>query len=97
MKHYNWNSDKNEKLKSERGVCFEQVIVQIEKGNLREIYSHPDQKKYPNQRILVIQIKEYCYLVPFVENDRGLFLKTIIPSRKATSKYIGEKNEKNKT
>ena len=94
MKHYNWASDKNEKLKIERGVSFEQVVIQIENGNLRAVYEHPNRAKYPNQRILVVEINEYCYIVPIIEDENGRFLKTIIPSRKATKIYMGEKNEK---
>ena len=94
MEHYNWSNEKNEKLKLERGVCFEQVVLQIENGNLKAVYAHPDQAKYPNQKILIVEIDEYCYIVPFVENENGKFLKTIIPSRKATKMYMGEQDEK---
>lgn len=94
MEHYNWANEKNEKLKIERGVSFEQVVIQIENGNLKAVYEHPNTDKYPNQKILVVEINEYCYIVPFIEDGNGKFLKTIIPSRKATKTYIGEKNEK---
>ena len=94
MEHYKWNNVKNEKLKAERGVSFEQVVIQIEHGNVHNVYTHPDQRKYPNQQILIIEINNYCYIVPFVENEEGRFLKTIIPSRKATKRYLGGQNEK---
>ena len=93
MDHYKWNNAKNEKLKTERGVSFEQVVMQIEHGNVHNVYTHPDQRQYPNQQILIIEINNYCYIVPFVENENGRFLKTIIPSRKATKRYLGGQNE----
>lgn len=94
MEYYKWNNAKNEKLKAERGVSFEQVVIQIEHGNVYSIYTHPDQIQYPNQQILIIEINNYCYIVPFVENENGRFLKTIIPSCKATKRYLGGQNEK---
>ena len=93
MEHYKWDSAKNEKLKAERGVSFEQVVIQIEHGNVHNVYTHPDTNQYPNQQILIIEINNYCYIVPFVENENGRFLKTIIPSRKATKRYLGGQNE----
>jgi len=94
MEHYKWSNAKNEKLKAERGVSFEQVVIQIEHGNVHNVYTHPNKKQYPNQQILIIGIDNYCYIVPFVENENGRFLKTIIPSRKATKRYSGGRNEK---
>jgi uncharacterized DUF497 family protein len=94
MEHYKWNNAKNEKLKAERGVSFEQVVIQIEHGNVHNVYTHPDKIQYPDQQILIIEINNYCYIVPFVENENGRFLKTIIPSRKATKRYLGGQNEK---
>ena len=84
MDHYKWNKEKNERLKTERGISFEQIIMHIERGDVLDIVAHPNQKKYPNQQLLVVEINDYVYLVPFVENENGKFLKTIIPSRKAT-------------
>jgi uncharacterized DUF497 family protein len=94
MEHYKWNNAKNEILKAERGVSFEQVVIQIELGNMHDVYTHPDQRQYPDQQILIIEINNYCYIVPFIENENGRFLKTIIPSRKATKRYLGGRNEK---
>ena len=88
MEYYQWNHEKNEKLKLERGISFEQVIMHIERGDLLDIVRHPNQSKYPNQRLLVVEIQDYAYLVPFVESDKGKFLKTIIPSRRATREYL---------
>ena len=95
MDFYRWNHEKNRKLKQERGICFEQVVMHIERGDLLDVLKHPNQGRYPNQQLLVIEINNYAFLVPFVENENGRFLKTIIPSRKATRDYLGdEKNEK---
>ena len=93
MEHYKWNKEKNEKLKTERGVSFEQIAMHIERGDVLDIVEHLNQKKYPNQQLLVVEINNYAYLIPFVEDENGKFLKTIIPSRKATRDYLGGKNE----
>ena len=89
MTYYKWNHEKNERLKAERGLSFEQVILHIERGDLIDVIEHPNQSKYPNQQMLIVKIKNYAYLVPFVEDEEGKFLKTIIPSRKATREYLG--------
>ena len=88
MKYLHWNSEKNELLKRERGISFEIMAFQIEAGNILDVIDHPNQDKYPGQRIFVIEFEEYAYFVPFVENDDEVFLKTIIPSRKATKDYL---------
>ena len=93
MDHYTWNKEKNEKLKIERGISFEQIAMHVERGDVLDIVDHPNQKKYPNQQLLVVKINNYAYLVPFVEDENSKFLKTIIPSRKATRYYLGGKNE----
>ena len=90
MKSITWNTEKSVALKSTRGICFEDVVFFIERGDILDDYLHPDQKAYPGQRIMVINIANYAYLVPYVEDDEELFLKTIIPSRKATQRYLGE-------
>jgi len=89
MTYYKWNYEKNERLKAERGLSFEQVILHIERGDLIDVIEHPNQSKYPNQQMLVVKIRDYAYLVPFIEDEEGKFLKTIIPSRKATREYFG--------
>lgn len=89
MDYYKWNHEKNQRLKAERGIGFEQIVMHIERGGVLDIVQHPDQTKYPKQQILVIEINKYVYLVPFVEGEKGRFLKTIIPSRKATRDYLG--------
>ena len=93
MEYYKWDKEKNERLKTERGISFEQITMHVERGDLLDIATHPNQSKYPNQQILIVKINDYVYLVPFVENENGKFLKTIIPSRKATRDYLGGKNE----
>ena len=75
MTYYKWNHDKNERLKAERGLSFEQVILHIERGDLIDVIEHPNQSKYPNQQMLIVKIKNYAYLVPFVEDEEGKFLK----------------------
>ena len=94
MKYFLWNEEKNELLKSERQVSFEDVVFYIEMGFLLDVLEHPNQKKYKGQKIFVVQIDDYVYLIPFLEDDREIFLKTIIPSRKATKIYLkGSENE----
>lgn len=88
MNIFRWDNNKNELLKKNRGVCFEQVVILMERGDILETIEHPNQDKYPGQKIATVMIDDYVYLVPYVENDKELFLKTIIPSRKATSKYV---------
>jgi uncharacterized DUF497 family protein len=97
MDYYKWDFRKNEKLKIERGISFEQIVMHIERGDVLELVAYPNQKKYPDQQIIVVEINEYAYLVPFVESSEGKSLKRIIPSRKATRDYIGGKNEQDKT
>jgi uncharacterized DUF497 family protein len=93
VRYFDWDEAKNKKLQQERGVSFEEVVVAINEGRLLTILVHPNQKRYPNQKIFVVDINEYAYLVPFVEDDEKIFLKTIIPSRKATRNYIVKRQE----
>jgi uncharacterized DUF497 family protein len=88
MKTLTWSHEKNERLKRERGVSFEKVVLQIAKGEILDVLEHPDQERYPSQRIFVVKLGDYAYLVPFVESEDLIFLKTIIPSRKATRAYL---------
>jgi uncharacterized DUF497 family protein len=89
VKYFSWNPEKNRLLQGTRGISFEEVVFHVEKGDVLEILEHPNQEKYSGQRIMVVNIEGYVYLVPFVEDDREVFLKTIIPSRKATRDYLG--------
>ncbi|MEW6526100.1 MAG: toxin [Spirochaetota bacterium] len=89
MKTFNWNEEKNKLLKNERGICFEDIIHCIQNGKLLSIVEHKNPDKYPDQKIYVIEFNSYVYLVPFIETEKEIFLKTIIPSRKATKLYLG--------
>jgi len=88
MKPFRWSSEKNQQLLAQRSICFEAVVVAIETGGLLDVLAHPNPERYPGQRILVVAVNRYVYLVPYVEDDDHLFLKTIIPSRKATREYL---------
>lgn len=90
MKIINWNAEKNQELMETRGVSFEDVVFYLQQGTLLDDLEHPNPEKYSNQRIFVLEIDEYVYLVPYVEDRSEIFLKTIIPSRKATKQYLGE-------
>ncbi len=93
MKYFSWNNEKNQLLKAERNISFEEVVFRIEKKQVLDIVEHPNQEQYKGQKIFIINIHNYAYLVPFVESKEGIFLKTIIPSRKATKKYLGGKKK----
>ena len=90
MKYFDWDDTKNAKLRTERGIGFEEVVFHIERGDLLDILEHPNPERYGGQRIFVVRREGYVYLVPFVEDEQTVFLKTIIPSRKATKQYLGE-------
>lgn len=90
MKTYNWNQAKNERLRIERGISFEDIVFHISNGDELDVYPHPNHIRYPSQLISVVAVNNYAYLVPYVESESEIFLKTIIPSRKATKIYIGE-------
>lgn len=92
MKLINWNTEKSLMLKESRGISFEDIVFYIEKGDILDDYQHPNQRKYAGQRIMAICIDNYVYLAPYIENEDEIFLKTIIPSRKATETYLGEKS-----
>jgi uncharacterized DUF497 family protein len=90
IKPFRWNAEKNIQLQSDRGIGFERVVLAIAEGNVLDVIKHPNQEKYSSQRIFIIEISQYVYLVPFVESDEEIFLKTIIPSRKLKKKYLGD-------
>jgi uncharacterized DUF497 family protein len=90
VKPFDWNELKNAMLTAERGVSFEDVQTAVEKGNLLDVITHPNQRKYPGQKLLIIRIGNYVFVVPCIENEKALFLKTIYPSRKFTKKYLIE-------
>ena len=85
---FDWNLEKNRQLAEQRGVSFERVVSAIERGGLVDVLEHPNQERYPGQMVYVVDIERYLHLVPFVVSTDGTrFLKTIIPSRKATRDY----------
>lgn len=94
MKYFDWDEKKNQRLKEERDISFEDILISLEEGRLLDIVKHPNEKRYPKQKIFVVNVKDYAYLVPFVEDEEKIFLKTIIPNRKATKEYIIERGEK---
>ena len=91
MKPINWNPDKNRKLIKERNVSFENVVFSLKSGGFLDDISHPNSEKPSHQRVFVISIDGYVYLEPYVENEEEIFLKTIVPSRKASKQYLGGK------
>ena len=84
---YEWSSEKNEWLKRERNLSFEQVIFHLSQGDVWKVADHPDQEKYPGQKIYFVIIEDYIYLVPHIIEEEYIFLKTIVSSRKATKAY----------
>lgn len=96
MKLFDWNLGKNEELKAQRKISFEDIVFSISRDGLMDILEHPDQQRYPGQRIFIVNVDDYAYLVPFIEDEKTIFLKTIIPSRKMTRKYLGGKRRENK-
>ena len=90
MKYFSWDSAKNDKLRAERGISFEEIVYHIERGDVLDVLENPSQR-YSGQRVFVVRVQEYAYLVPSIESNTEVFLKTIIPSRKATKKYLKPK------
>jgi uncharacterized DUF497 family protein len=90
MKHIEWDELKNARLKSQRSICFEDVQAALEENDVLDDTPHPNQKRHKGQRILIVEIDSYAYFVPYVEDETKIFLKTIIPNRKATKKYLKE-------
>jgi hypothetical protein len=88
MKPIRWNADKSLSLKAERGVSFEEVLSAMSQGGLLSVMDHPNRAKYGHQKMLVVRIQDYAYLIPYVENGREIFLKSIMPSRKATRDFL---------
>lgn len=97
MKPFRWNHDKNEALKIERRISFEEILLAIEADGLLDQLRHPNSEKYPNQSVLVVAFDGYAYLVPYIEETEYFFLKTVIPSRKATRNYLLRNNPDEKT
>jgi uncharacterized DUF497 family protein len=94
MRYFDWSTDKNERLKEQRDITFEEIVFHILHDGLLDVLEHPNKEQYPGQMIFVVDVEGYVYLVPYVETEESVFLKTIIPSRKMTKKYLkGDKNE----
>jgi uncharacterized DUF497 family protein len=90
VRSFKWSPEKNEALRVERGISFESIVIAIESGGLIDILAHPNPRRYPRQKILVVDVDRYIHLVPFVEEQDHFFLKTVIPSRKATRDYLSQ-------
>ncbi|MGR8980849.1 MAG: BrnT family toxin [Gammaproteobacteria bacterium] len=93
MKQFHWNAEKNQSLIRERDISFEDILFSIQSGDLLDDVCHPNSGKYPNQRLFVVSVDDYVYLVPYIETGDEIFLKTIIPSRKATKQYLRGRHE----
>ncbi len=88
---FDWNEEKNQQLLVERGISFEMAVAKIAQGEILDVYRHPNPAKYPNQLIFTIELNDYVYCVPFVQQGDSFFLKTMFPSRKATKAYRGDR------
>jgi hypothetical protein len=97
MKMFLWNHEKNETLKAQRNMSFEEIVLAIEADGLLDELRHPNPEKYPNQSVFVVALDDYVYLVPYVDEPGYYFLKTVIPSRKATRDYLHRSNPDEKT
>ena len=93
MRYFDWSTNKNEWLKEQRDITFEEIVFHILHGGLLDVLEHPNKQQYPGQRIFVVNVEGYVYLVPYVETEESIFLKTIVPSRKMTKKYLGGKKD----
>ena len=89
MKSFEWNAEKNEWLREVRGVTFEEMVFHIQAGDLLDVIVHEKSDKHPGQRIFIVNVEGYVCIVPFVESEEAIFLKTVIPSRKMTKRYLG--------
>ena len=88
MSGFDWSDTKNQFLKSARGVSFEDVVFHIQNGDVLDVIRHPNRTRYPDQNMIVLNMEGYVYLVPYVKERGTRFLKTIVPSRKATREYL---------
>lgn len=88
MKYFDWDDEKNELLKRERGISFEEVVFHIENGDVLDVIDHPNAMKYPSQKVYILNLAGYAYLVPFIDSQDVRILKTMIPSRKMTRRYL---------
>ena len=84
---FDWSDEKDNKLKQERGIGFEDIVFHIASGDSLRVSIHPNSQKYANQKSMFIMVDDYVYLVPYIEEENRKFLKTIIPSRRATKEF----------
>jgi uncharacterized DUF497 family protein len=91
---FDWNEEKNQQLKRERSISFERVVLAIEENHILDVMEHPNQKRYKNQYLIIVEIEDYAYVIPAVCNEDIWFLKTIYPNRKFTDKYLAGKRRK---
>lgn len=95
---FDFNKEKNEELKKSRNISFEEIIFHIPNGKLLDIIKHPNKEKYGDQKLLVVNVENYAFIVPFIkQNENTLFLKTIFPSRRMTKKYLNQKGDQDET
>ena len=90
MKYFDWDDDKNNTLKETRNISYEEIVLSISNNKLLDVVEHPNKQKYPNQRMFIVEVRDYAYIIPFVEDEEKYFLKTIYPSREATKKYLNK-------
>lgn len=90
MKFFAWEEDKNNLLKETRSISFEEIVLSLSNNKLLEVVEHPNKQKFPNQKMFIVEVRDYAYIVPFVEDEDKYFLKTIYPSREATKKYLNK-------
>ena len=93
MKYFAWDEDKNNILKKTRNISFEEIVLSLSNNKLLEVVEHPNKQKYPSQKMFIVDVRDYAYVVPFVEDEKKYFLKTIYPSREATKKYLNKEEE----
>ena len=93
MKFYAWDESKNNLLKETRHISFEEIVLSLSNNKLLEVVEHPNKQKYPDQKMFIVDVRNYAYIVPFVEDEKKYFLKTIYPSREATKKYLKNEEE----
>ena len=83
-------------LKEQRNISFDEIVMAIANNQLLDTVKHPNKEKYLNQKIFIVEVKNYVYIVPFVESSKSYFLKTIYPSRKATREFLEQRNRDGK-
>lgn len=88
---FEFDAEKNQWLKENRNIGFDDIVSLISEGHLLAVVEHPNQGKYPHQQVFVVDVEGYVYMVPFERNETTIYLRTIYPSRKATKLYLKDK------